>query len=303
MNGARQPAGPRSGRSERLVHGLHFTPEPRRLAAMLLLGVTGGLILTFLVARGELVGSDARAYWAAARTWLDGGDFYDPPQPFLPYVSAPWTLSLFVPWALLPWGVAWFAWRTANVLLFIWTVGWAYKRRPLATAITVAALIVPLAATLDTGNVTLFLALGLWAARFTGPRVAGLLWALATTIKWFPALLLLLFPARARAWGLAALALSGVLILATWPQTVQHIDLALNFPRPVRLDLLLLAWGAVPWLWLDERLWHVQSLRELATDAGVRLRAGWRRLRTSDASAADARRMAGVRLRDFLGLG
>ena len=303
MNGARQPAGPRSGRSERLVHGLHFTPEPRRLAAMLLLGVTGGLILTFLVARGELVGSDARAYWAAARTWLDGGDFYDPPQPFLPYVSAPWTLSLFVPWALLPWGVAWFAWRTANVLLFIWTVGWAYKRRPLATAITVAALIVPLAATLDTGNVTLFLALGLWAARFTGPRVAGLLWALATTIKWFPALLLLLFPARARAWGLAALALSCVLILATWPQTVQHIDLALNFPRPVRLDLLLLAWGAVPWLWLDERLWHVQSLRELATDAGVRLRAGWRRLRTSDAPAADARRMAGVRLRDFLGLG
>ncbi|CAN5652181.1 hypothetical protein BH18CHL1_BH18CHL1_05690 [soil metagenome] len=303
MNEARQSAGPRSGRSERLVHGLHFTREPRRLAAMLLLGVTGGLILTFLVARGELVGSDARAYWAAARTWLDGGDFYDPPQPFLPYVSAPWTLGLFVPWALLPWGVAWFAWRTANVLLFIWTVGWAYKRRPLATAITVAALIVPLAATLDTGNVTLFLALGLWAARFTGPRVAGLLWALATTIKWFPALLLLLFPARARAWGLAALALSGVLILATWPQTVQHIDLALNFPRPVRLDLLLLAWGAVPWLWLDERLWHVQSLRELATDSGVRLRAGWRRLRTSDAAAADARRMAGVRLRDLLGLG
>lgn len=299
--GQRDPIGLRV--AGRLPSSLHLGREPRRLAAILLLGVTGGLIVTFLVARGELVGSDARAYWAAARTWLDGGDFYDPPQPFLPYVSAPWTLALFVPWALLPWGVAWFAWRTANVLLFMWTVGWAYKRRPLATAITVTLLMVPLAATLDTGNVTLFLALGLWAARFTGPRVAGLLWALATTIKWFPALLLLLFPARARAWGLAALAFSGVLILATWPQTVQHIDLALNFPRPVRLDLLLLAWGAVPWLWLDDRLWSIESVRGMAADAVGRVQQALGRLRGSDAPAADARRLVESRLRQFFGLG
>ena len=57
----------------------------------------------------------------------------------MPYVYAPWLLPLFVPWALLPWDVAWFAWRAANLVLLAWSIGWAYRIRPLATAVTVIA--------------------------------------------------------------------------------------------------------------------------------------------------------------------
>ena len=47
----------------------------------------------------------------------------------------------------------------------------------------------PVGANLDTGNINLQLTLMLWAAQFTGPRLAGLLWALATWMKWVPAIL------------------------------------------------------------------------------------------------------------------
>ena len=88
-----------------------------------------------LIARGELAGADARAYWAGVRIWLNGGDPYHPTGPFLPYVYAPWMLPLFVPWALLPWDVAWFVWRGGTLLILLWTIHWAYTRKPLATAV------------------------------------------------------------------------------------------------------------------------------------------------------------------------
>ena len=88
-----------------------------------------------LLARGEAAGADARAYWAGVRIWLNGGDPYHPTGPFLPYVYAPWMLPLFAPWALLPWDVAWFVWRGATILLLLWTIHWAYRRRPLTTAV------------------------------------------------------------------------------------------------------------------------------------------------------------------------
>ena len=53
-------------------------------------------------------------------------------------------LPLFVPWALLPWEVAWFAWRGATILLLLWSIRWAYARRPLPTAILVALLAFPI---------------------------------------------------------------------------------------------------------------------------------------------------------------
>lgn len=223
--------------------------DRRRLTAILLLGLTGGLMLAFLFARGELAGSDARAYWVAVRLWLGGGDPYAPGEPFLPYAYAPWTLYFFLPWALLPWSVAWFLWRTASIVLFCWSVSWAYERRPLATALLVAALGLPLAANFDTGNVTVLLVLGIFGAQFVGPRLGGFAWAVGAAMKWLPALLLVFLPPRARLWGMAFLVVAGLLTLATWPQTLEQLQIALFFPRPVRVDYLLLVWAAVPWLW------------------------------------------------------
>ena len=76
-----------------------------------ILVVAFALAIAGMTARGETAGGDAQAYWAAVRIWLEGGDPYHPTGPFLPYVYAPWMLPLFVPWALLPWDVAWFVYR------------------------------------------------------------------------------------------------------------------------------------------------------------------------------------------------
>ena len=113
----------------REVSRLH---DPRRLAAMAILIAVAGIFGAGLIARGELAGADARAYWAGVRIWLAGGNPYAPTGPFLPYVYAPWMLPLFAPWALLPWDVAWFVWRGGALLLLFWTIHWAYKRKPLA---------------------------------------------------------------------------------------------------------------------------------------------------------------------------
>ena len=143
-----------------------------------------------LIARGEPAGADARAYWAAVRIWLNGGDPYHPTGPFLPYVYAPWMLPLFAPWALLPWDVAWFVWRGGTILLLLWTIHWAYSpaaaddrghRRPSSPSRS--------GPTSTPATSTCSSTLMLWAAQFTGPRLGGLLWALATWMKWVPALL------------------------------------------------------------------------------------------------------------------
>ena len=162
---------------------------------------------------GELAGADARAYWAAVRVWLAGGDPYQTVGAYLPYAYAPWTLIVFVPWALLPWSVAWSLWQALSAGAFLASVAWAYRRRPLATALLVAALGVPLAANLDTGNVALLLVMGIWLAWFVGPRLGGLAWALAASMKWLPLLLLPFIPGPARRWGVAFLAVAAVLTL------------------------------------------------------------------------------------------
>ena len=48
----------------------------------------------------------------------------------------------------------------------------------------------------------------LWAAQFTGPRLGGLLWALATWMKWVPVVFWPILPGRAKHWGLFWLAVS-----------------------------------------------------------------------------------------------
>jgi len=217
---------------------------------MAILIVTFGTLAAGLVARGEPAGADARAYWAAVRIWLGGGDPYRPTGPFLPYVYAPWMLPVFAPWALLPWDVAWYVWRGGTILAFLWSVHWAYSRRPLTTALTVLVLAFPIGANLDTGNINLPLALLLFAMPFVGPLAAGAIWAMATWMKWVPIVFLLVMKPRARLWGLLFLAVSILLSLATLPETIAQLEALVGFGRrPIRLDYLVFLWALVPILW------------------------------------------------------
>jgi hypothetical protein len=288
----------------REVSRLH---DHQRVAAVIILIVVLGVFTAGLLARGEAAGADARAYWAGVRIWLNGGDPYHPTGPFLPYVYAPWMLPLFAPWALLPWDVAWFVWRGAAVLLLLWTGHWAYRQRPLPTALAVLILSFPLAANLDTGNITLFLTLMLWAAQFVGPRLAGLLWGLATWMKWLPALLWFVLAPRARAWGLVWLALAAILSLATLPLTIVQLQAVFGFgSRPLRVDYLVLLWATVPWLWRHSHpLWWLTPGEWPRVAAGVRAwSSAWAvRFRTDpDLAAQRAGRAVSQRLLAFLGL-
>jgi glycosyl transferase family 87 len=281
--------------------------DPRRLAAIALIGLSAGLALAFIYARGELAGSDARAYWAAVRIWLSGGDPYNPVAPFLPYPYAPWLLPIFAPWALLPWHVAWFVWRALNVLLLGWSAAWAYRRHPLATAVVLTALMPAIAVTLDTGNITLLLALGIWAAQFCGPRLGGAIWALTVSTKWLPVLLFVILPRRTRLWAIVWLGVAVVLSLATFPQTVTWVQTMIGFPRPPRVDYLVLLWAAIPWLWLHPQpLWWLHPreiggrVREMRILAAVWL-AGLRA--HPEATAVETRHRVGSRLKSFLGAG
>ncbi len=97
-------------------------------------------------------------------------------------------LPLFVPWALLPWEVAWFVWRGGDPAAACWSDPLGV--RPPAAADGDPAVLVlafPIGANLDTGNINLLLALALLGAQFTRPRLAGLIWGLATWMKWVPA--------------------------------------------------------------------------------------------------------------------
>jgi hypothetical protein len=249
-----------------------FMHEPGRLAAVAILVACGAAVAIWVLARGDLVGADARAYWGGVRLWLGGGDPLDPPPPYLPYVYWSWSLPIFAPWAALPWESAWFVYRAFNLLIFLWSVVWAYRQHPLATALLVLLITPALAATLDTGNITLLCAMGIWAAHFVGPRLGGFLWALAAALKWFPALLFLILPPRTRLWGLVWAGLLAVLTFATWPQAVEQIELVLGFPRPLRIDYLLLVWAAVPWLWAHPRWFEWRTWSAQLRSAAVYLK-------------------------------
>lgn len=281
--------------------------DRRRQLAMALLIIVFGLAAAGMIARGEAAGADARAYWAAVRIWLNGGDPYHPTGPFLPYVYPPWMLPLFAPWALLPWDVAWFVWRGATIIALLWTIDWAYRRRPLPTAWAVALLAFPIGANLDTGNVTLPLTLMIWAAQFTGPASSGLLWAIATWMKWVPAPLILVLAPRARLWGLVWLAIAAALTLATLPLTIVQLQALFGFgPRPPRLDYLVLLWATIPWLWRHPAV--LAAMRPSRWGAAARRVRGriadsLGRWRADPAPAAAAGRAVARGVRSFLGLG
>jgi hypothetical protein len=265
--------------------------DRRRIAAVIATSVSFAVIATLLVARGDTAGVDAQAYWAAARAWLAGGDPYEPGGPYLPYVYPPWMLPLFVPWALLPWDVAWFVWRGGTILLLLATYDWAYRRHPLRSSLILAALALPIAANLDTGNINLLLVLALWAAQFTGPIAAGSLWALATWMKWVPVVFLFVLAPRARLYGLIGLAICGLLSLLLLPLTIVQLQVLFGFgPRPIRLDYLVFIWAAVPWWYIHpDALWWIRP-------------SGWPRLRAGVGEALGSWSALRVRLRRYLGL-
>jgi hypothetical protein len=281
--------------------------DRRRLLAMAILIGLGGLMAAALVARGDPAGADARAYWAAVRIWLNGGDPYHPAGPFLPYVYAPWMLPIFAPWAVLPWDVAWVVWRGSSILLLLWTLDWAYRRRPLATAVAFLLLFFPIGANLDTGNIDIFLVFMLWGAQSAEPRLAGLLWAIATWMKWIPGLFWIVLAPRARAWGLVWLVVAALLSIATLPLTVVQLQALFGFgARPIRLDYLVLLWALVPWWWRHpDPLWFLRPSRWPGIVAAGRarlrrLRDGWRT--DPSATLATVRRGVGLRVRAWLGL-
>jgi hypothetical protein len=261
----------------RQISHLH---DRRRLIAIVLLALAGGIGLAGMFARGELAGVDARAYWAAVRIWLNGGDPYHPASPFMPYVYAPWLLPVFAPWALLPWDVAWFVWRGGTIVLLLWTVAWAYRRHPLATALTALVLAFPAFANLDTGNINLVLVLMLWGARFTGPRTGGILWALAVVVKWIPIAFLPILAPKARLHGVVFLASAVLLTLATLPLTLVQLSVLFGIPRPLRLDYLVFLWALVPALWvradpawfLRPSTWRAWAAQLVATGRAWRAR-------------------------------
>lgn len=258
MSSASAAMSPRARRAGTIRRALHREVvrlrDHRRIIAMAILTVLFALAIAGMWARGDVAGSDARAYWAAVRLWLEGGDPYHPTGPFLPYVYSPWMLPLFAPWALLPWEVAWFAWRGVSLLLLLWSMRWAYARRPLPTAILVAILFIPIGANIDTGNINLLLAVALFGAHFVDARVGGLIWALATWMKWVPVVVLPALPARARGFGLVWLAIAALLSLAMLPLTIAQLQALFGFGnRPVRADYLVFVWSIVPWWWRLER--------------------------------------------------
>jgi hypothetical protein len=303
-----RPTRRRAGVFRRAIrHELNRMHDPRRLALAMVLALVAGVMFAGLIARGEAAGADTRAYWAAGRLWLSGGDPYHPTGPFMPYVYSPWMLPFFVPWAVMPWDVAWFAWRGATITAMLWSVHWAYARRPMTTAVLLVLLMFPLAANLDTGNINLPLTLFLFAAQFTRPILSGLLLMVATTIKWVPIAFWLIMSPRGRLWAILWLAVSLVLTMLTLPATLVQLQVLFAFQRPFRVDYFVFIWALVPWAyrhpdafrWLMPSTWPGVAHEILATSE--RWRHHWRQ--SPQATTVMLRRVTKTRVRAFLGIG
>jgi hypothetical protein len=214
-------------------------------------------------------------------------------------------LPLFVPWSILPWDVAWFVWRGATVMGLLWTIHWAYTRRPMTTAVLLVALAFPFAANLDTGNINLPLALLLFAAQFSGPVMTGLLWMVATTVKWVPVVFWPFMSPRGRLWGLVWLVLALALTELTLPETLVQLQVLFSFQRPLRVDYLVLAWALVPWAWRHPEAfrWLVPSTWPGAAQAGKAAATVWRLhwQRSPGRTAETLGRVMRSRVRTFFG--
>ena len=197
--------------------------------------VAGTVVLAFaaiaavVVASALPAGYDFHAYWLAGRNLLTGARLYPGPETILglpdEFRYLPIVALIFVPFALLPYGVALVAW-TALQLAVATAIGVALIRplpaasRPWLAAAYVFFLGLVLEVTL--GNVNLLsLALALLAWRFRDRAVvAGVILAAAVGLKFLPLTLLLFYVASGR-WrvvltgavvGFAALALGAIVM-------------------------------------------------------------------------------------------
>jgi hypothetical protein len=255
------------------------TPRTDRLAAIALIGVVVGITTAVLWMHRDASGSDAYAYWYGVHVWLVGGDPYQIRPGALPWHYPPWMLPILLPWAAMPWNISWPVWRVLTITPLLLSLHWAFERRPMATARVAVLLAVPIGIALDTGNLIVLCALGLWIAQFSGPRRAALLWAAITAIKWFPVVFWLALPPPAKRWGVI-LALGAVaLSLATWQWTLEMVGSVevTGVPHPesilaLRLDHLAIAWAAIPWLWRTGLPWLADRWSFVRLAARPRLR-------------------------------
>jgi hypothetical protein len=112
----------------------------------------------------------------------------------------------------------------------------------------------------------------------------------------------LILPPRARLWGLIWIGVAGILALATWPETWAQIQTAIAFPRPFRLDYLLLLWAAVPWIWAHPRLLEPAEWPTLASEIKGWSWAQWMSIRTADRPVVAAVAWVERQVRVLLGL-
>jgi hypothetical protein len=205
----------------------------------------------------------------------------------------------------MPWDVAWFVWRGATVIGLVWSIHWAYKRRPMTTAVLLVLLAFPIAANLDTGNINLPLTLLLFGASFSGPVTAGLLWMLATMVKWVPAVFWPFLSPRGRLWALIWFLLAVVLTAITLPQTLVQLQVLFSFQRPPRVDYLVFVWAIVPWAWRRPEAfrWLMPSTWPGAAQAGAAAAKLWRIHwhRSPERTLEAFGRVARTRVREFFG--
>jgi hypothetical protein len=80
--------------------------------------------------------------------------------------------------------------------------------------------------------------------------VGGALWALATWMKWVPAIVWPILSPATRRWGLVWLAVSIGLSIVLLPLTIVQFQALFGFgARPIRLDYLVYLWAFIPWVY------------------------------------------------------
>jgi hypothetical protein len=199
-----------------LLHGL------AAVGAVVAIGRFAWFVVGWLPADSPANSYDFRVFYEAALVAREWGPLYDlagirrDPGTIVVYRHAPIGAGLFVPWTLLPYGVALNGWRLLNVGLYAWTL-WTLLRHfglspraPLALGLTTLWFAsTPSRDSLALGQWdALFLNLGLAATilyttrRDRDPLVGALL-ALPIALKFYPALLLI-GPVVARRWRVLA---------------------------------------------------------------------------------------------------
>ena len=176
--------------------------------------------------------------------------------------------------------------------LLLWTIHWAYRQRPLETAIVVALLGVPVRGeprhrqhqpAADAAAVGR-------PVHGPGRGRAAVVGRDLDEVGAGP-VLCRCSPRAARLWGLVFLAASALLSLATLPLTILQLQALFGFgARPLRLDYLVFLWALVP-----VALARAGSVRVAAPVVVERALA---RLRERIAGAR-----LGRRVREYLGLG